>query len=168
MNLFARGLLKIYVLYMAKQSAISGSDVVKNISNATKGKWKPSYGSIYPLLRKFEQERLLSHTDNVAKKGKQILYSLTKKGLKEFEKQRERYISEYEDNIGTLFPLVFQLAQFEADQELQDAVTELNQVFARYKNYLFDLEVNEKLEKRKRIIKDLSVTLSGYMNKLEK
>ncbi|MCK4327027.1 MAG: PadR family transcriptional regulator [Candidatus Diapherotrites archaeon] len=165
MNLFARGLLKIYVLYMAKQGSISGSDVAKSISAATDGRWKPSFGSIYPLLGRFEEDGLLCQE---ARKGKQVFYSLTKKGVKEFERQREKYIAEYEDNLGTLFPLVFQLAQFEADKELQDAVTNLNQVFAKYKKYLFNLELNEKVEKRKRIIKDLSATLSDHMSKLEK
>lgn len=165
MNLFARGLLKIYVLYMAKQGPIFGSDVVKDISAATDGKWKPSYGSIYPLLRKFEQGGILRQK---AGEGREVLYSLTKKGMKEFEKQREKYITEYEDNLGTLFPLVLQLAQFEADEELHDAVLNLNKVFAKYKTYLFNLELDEKLEKRKRIIKDLSTTLLDYMGELEK
>jgi DNA-binding PadR family transcriptional regulator len=58
-----RGLLRFLVLKFLAERPISGSEIVGKIARETGGKWKPSPGSIYPLLaglqeRGFTQESL--------------------------------------------------------------------------------------------------------------
>ena len=45
-----RGLLRFLVLNMLHEKSLSGTEIVKIIENQTEGNWKPSPGSIYPLL----------------------------------------------------------------------------------------------------------------------
>ena len=45
-----RGLLRFLVLNMLREKSLSGTEIVEIIENQTEGNWKPSPGSIYPLL----------------------------------------------------------------------------------------------------------------------
>ncbi len=59
----------------------SGYALVKEIEEKTG--WKPSWGSIYPLLENLEEQELLA----VKKKGRAKIYSLTTKGKKQANKE---------------------------------------------------------------------------------
>ncbi|MBK5133432.1 PadR family transcriptional regulator, partial [Candidatus Bathyarchaeota archaeon] len=45
-----RGLLRFLVLNMLREKPMSGTEIVAIIEKQTEGNWKPSSGSIYPLL----------------------------------------------------------------------------------------------------------------------
>jgi len=45
-----KGLLRYYVLRLLKQRPMSGSEIMEEIRDETDGRWKPSPGSVYPLL----------------------------------------------------------------------------------------------------------------------
>jgi DNA-binding PadR family transcriptional regulator len=45
-----RGLLRFLVLNMLREKPMSGTEIVEKIEKQTEGNWKPSPGSIYPLL----------------------------------------------------------------------------------------------------------------------
>lgn len=66
--------LRILVLKQLAMGESSGYDLVKRIHAATG--WKPSYGSIYPLLEQLRTESLAT----VKEEGKSKIYSLTQKG----------------------------------------------------------------------------------------
>ena len=55
-QVFAKGLLPIYVLYILSMGPTNGNDISTKISERTKGLWSPSTGGIYPLLKKLEKE----------------------------------------------------------------------------------------------------------------
>ena len=57
---------------------LSGYDLIKQIEKDT-GTWKPSFGSIYPLLDKLLREKLVE----VEIQGRRKLYFLTKQGKKQ-------------------------------------------------------------------------------------
>ncbi len=70
-----RGLLKSYVLKLLGNGEKSGYDIMHTIEQET-GFWKPSAGSIYPLLQSLEEAGLIQHRSENRKK----LYSLTDTG----------------------------------------------------------------------------------------
>ncbi len=70
-----RGLLKSYVMKLLASGEKSGYDIMHTIKHET-GFWKPSAGSIYPLLQSLEEAGLIQHRTEERKK----LYSLTEKG----------------------------------------------------------------------------------------
>ena len=62
----------------------SGYGLVKEIESRTG--WKPSWGSIYPLLENLEEQKLLT----AKQQGKAKIYSLTTKGTTQANKELEQ------------------------------------------------------------------------------
>ena len=75
-----RGHLKFMVLNLIKEEPTTGYSLIKRIKERTG--WKPSYGSIYPVLEGILKEGLVS----TKTKGRKKTYTLTKKGI-EFQKK---------------------------------------------------------------------------------
>lgn len=82
--------LTLYILHSLQKMPKSGYEILSEIREKTEGKWVPSKGTLYPLLKKLEEEDLIM-PQCVGKRSKKV-YSLTKKGeqfLFEFKKMRE-------------------------------------------------------------------------------
>ena len=58
-QVFTKGLLPIYVLYILKSGPTNGNEISTKVSQKTNGLWTPSTGGIYPLLKKLEKEGLV-------------------------------------------------------------------------------------------------------------
>ncbi len=56
--------LRIWVLGLLERSPKNGAELVDEIEMMTKGWWKPSPGSIYPLLENLVQEGLIKKKDD--------------------------------------------------------------------------------------------------------
>lgn len=88
-QVFTKGLLPIYVLYILSLSPSNGNDISKKIGERTKGLWLPSTGGIYPLLKKFEKQGFIKGEWDDPKKKFQKIYTLTSAGKIEFENKKE-------------------------------------------------------------------------------
>ena len=71
------GYLRLIVMKTLSDKKLSGYGLIKQIEKDT-GTWKPSFGSIYPLLEKLLKEKLVQ----VEAQGRRKLYFLTKEGKK--------------------------------------------------------------------------------------
>jgi DNA-binding PadR family transcriptional regulator len=69
--------LKIIVMNKLKEKSLSGYDLIKEIYNST-GSWKPSYGSMYPLLKELHNNKLVS----IKVVNRKKVYTLTAQGIK--------------------------------------------------------------------------------------
>jgi DNA-binding PadR family transcriptional regulator len=69
------GFLKYYILKLLSEGERSGYGLIKAIEAET-GCWKPSTGSMYPLLQTLEDQGLLTHEGEDDRK----VYRLTKRG----------------------------------------------------------------------------------------
>jgi len=80
-----RGLLRFLVLKMLSEKPMAGSEIVEEIEAQTNGRWKPSPGSIYPLmawmLKKGFTRELPKNPEGFKR------YSFTPAGREFFEKQ---------------------------------------------------------------------------------
>ena len=85
---FTKGLLPIYVLYIISLGPTNGNEISHKIGERTNGKWIPSTGGIYPLLKRLESDGLIEGNWDDADKKFQKRYHLTQKGLKEFESKK--------------------------------------------------------------------------------
>ena len=86
-----KGFLRYHVLEALNQKAMSGSELMDEIHKHTGGNWKPSPGSIYPLLAWLQDNSFVKElpTENGFKR-----YELTKSGkdfLEEQTKIREKF-----------------------------------------------------------------------------
>lgn len=105
-QVFAKGLLPIYVLYILSMGPTNGNDISTKISERTKGLWSPSTGGIYPLLKKLEKEGLVIGQWDNDKKKTQKLYSLTPIGKKEFSHRKSLLKPKIEESLK-VFRLVY-------------------------------------------------------------
>jgi DNA-binding PadR family transcriptional regulator len=79
-NIFAPGMrrgLRFWVLYLLNKQPMNGAEIMDEIEAMTRGWWRPSPGSVYPLLETLTKEGLL------LKKEEDGRYELTEKGKSE-------------------------------------------------------------------------------------
>ena len=80
-----RGLLRFFVLKLLIEKSLSGAEIVAEIEKETGGRWKPSSGSIYPLLAWLQDK---GYTKELPREeGGLKRYKLTEKGESFFEEQ---------------------------------------------------------------------------------
>ncbi len=80
-----RGLLRFIVLKFLAERPFSGSEIVGKITRETGGKWKPSPGSIYPLLAGLQEKGFTQESLSVENGMRH--YSLTNSGQEFFKEQ---------------------------------------------------------------------------------
>ena len=78
-QVFTKGLLPIYVLYILNSNPANGNDICHKIGERTNGLWIPSTGGIYPLLKKFEKQGLIIGEWDDPKKKFQKIYKITQR-----------------------------------------------------------------------------------------
>jgi DNA-binding PadR family transcriptional regulator len=88
-QVFTKGLLPLYVLYILSLNPTNGNDISHKIGDHTNGLWVPSTGGIYPILKKFEKDGLVEGNWDDPEKRIQRIYSLTEEGIKEYENRKE-------------------------------------------------------------------------------
>lgn len=74
------GGLRFYVLWLLPGKTMNGSEIIEQIESQTNGMWRPSPGSIYPLLKSLEEEGLVN-------RGEDGRYAITDQG-----KEQTRWI----------------------------------------------------------------------------
>ncbi len=79
-----RGGLRTLVFSILQQEPRNGAEIMNQIELASHGHWRPSPGSIYPLLDQLCKEESISKRED----GR---YEITEKGKKEFEWPYEMY-----------------------------------------------------------------------------
>lgn len=86
-QVFTKGLLPLYVLYILSLGETNGNDISHKIGDRTNGLWIPSTGGIYPLLKKLEKEKLVIGEWSSGKKAQKI-YKLTIEGKVQLENKK--------------------------------------------------------------------------------
>jgi len=97
-----RGLLRFLVLKFLAERPISGAEIVGKIARETGGKWKPSPGSIYPLLATLQEKGFTQESSPVENGMKH--YSLTNSG-KEFFKEQLLLGQKFMEKMEYLAPM---------------------------------------------------------------
>lgn len=102
-----RGILSIYILHSIKKKSKSGYDLINEIKDKTEGSWIPSKGTIYPLLKNLEKEKLIQ-INKVEERGKNI-FQITNEGkrllknLKNHKNQMVEKINQFRKLIAEIF-----------------------------------------------------------------
>lgn len=87
-QVFTKGLLPIYTLYILSLGPTNGNDISNQIGRRTMGHWIPSTGGIYPLLKKLEKDGYVKGEWEEGKKAQKI-YKLTEEGFLELGRKKE-------------------------------------------------------------------------------
>lgn len=70
--------LRRWILYIVRESPKTGAEIMDVMEANLQGWWRPSPGSVYPLLKKMVEEGVLSRSD-------EDKYALTRAGREEVE-----------------------------------------------------------------------------------
>lgn len=103
-QVFTKGILPLYVYYILSLGPSNGNDIATKITQHTGGKWSPSTGGIYPLLKKMEKQGYI--TGVISDEGRlQKIYNLTPAGEEEFRNKQELLYEKIKDAVD-VFRLV--------------------------------------------------------------
>lgn len=83
-----------------KDTPKSGYDLMASIKQVT-GSWKPSAGSMYPLLKNLKKQGLLTQSI----KGRKKIFSLTQKGhhyITNIAKQKNRLLQHISESVSVM------------------------------------------------------------------
>jgi len=82
-----KGFIRYQVLELLSEKPMSGSEIMNEIEKRTNGHWKPSPGSIYPLLSWLQDNNFVREIST--EDGGMKRYDLTDKGKALLEEQRK-------------------------------------------------------------------------------
>jgi len=82
-----KGFIRYQVLELLSEKPMSGSEIINEIEKKTDGRWKPSPGSVYPLLSWLQDNSYIKEL--LAEEGGMKRYMLTEKGKALLEEQRK-------------------------------------------------------------------------------
>jgi len=105
-QVFTKGLLPIYVFYILSLGATNGNEISHKIGTRTKGRWVPSTGGIYPILKKLEKEKMIVGKWDDSHKKIQKIYCLTDTGIVEFKKKK-RLLKNNIENALEVFNIIY-------------------------------------------------------------
>jgi DNA-binding PadR family transcriptional regulator len=143
MKIFAKGLLKLFILCEAEKP-VSGKMITERISNLTSGKWRPSPGAIYPLLRKMEEEGLIKSELSDSEGRREITYLITTDGMKHLVEGRKRVMQRAD--IGTLFfPLIIKIVYNFDDTEINELIEQFEK-FNKFREQFIKLPEKRRKE----------------------
>ncbi|MGL4762716.1 MAG: PadR family transcriptional regulator [Sarcina sp.] len=105
-QVFTKGLLPIYLLFILSLGPTNGNDIAKQIGKRTKGLWIPSTGGIYPQLKKLEKQGFIIGSWDDPDKKFQKIYTLTDEGFKEFESKKSLLESKIQEALR-VFTIIY-------------------------------------------------------------
>jgi DNA-binding PadR family transcriptional regulator len=154
-----KGLLRFYVFKLLKSKPMSGSEIMNEIEAQTGGRWKPSPGSIYPLLTWLRENGYAEELPREVSGVKR--YMLTEKGAKFFE-DHENFEGKLQEKVSPMGPLFFLRMSLQADglQKLQEPTKRLFDA-------LLDLRVALKENLTEQAVTEVEQFLDGVSEKIE-
>jgi DNA-binding PadR family transcriptional regulator len=89
---FIRGMLPLYLLITLQDRPLHGTELIKSLSTMSGHSWKPSPGSVYPVLRRLESEGLIAGRWKRSQAAPQRVYRLTAAGRRSLPELRNELI----------------------------------------------------------------------------
>jgi DNA-binding PadR family transcriptional regulator len=83
-----KGLIAYLVLELLEEKPRYGYEILKEIKDISGGHWEPSYGSVYPILYKFEEKGWAERIEREDEPDRKY-FELTAEGQAELEDRRE-------------------------------------------------------------------------------
>lgn len=82
-----KGLIAYLVLELLDERPRYGYEILKEISKLSGGHWEPSYGTVYPILYKFEEKGLTHRVDREDEPDRKY-FEITDEGRERLEAKR--------------------------------------------------------------------------------
>ncbi len=99
-SIVPKGFLRYRVLKLLDSTPMSGSEITKKLEEQTEGRWKPSPGSIYPLLAQLQEN---SFIEEASSDGGVKRYRLTDSG-RGFLTENEKLMGPLRERLAHIGP----------------------------------------------------------------
>ena len=163
-----KGLLQFLVLKLLAEKAMAGVEIVEEIEQETSGFWKPSPGSIYPLLARL-QDKDYTIESSIEENGMKR-YILTDEGKTFFRKQ-VKFGQKFLKKLEYLAPIFIGGFQVNVNHENLNIVGEsakkLVKIFINTRNTIKDTLTKQDAEKIAEILNDCAKQLEKITNQLK-
>jgi DNA-binding PadR family transcriptional regulator len=163
-----KGLLRYYVLEILSKEPRSGSEIMDLVEEHSGGLWRPSPGSIYPLLEWLKSRGYIKETQSDEAGIKR--YTLTEKGRKLLEEQRK--VKAFMTTSWRVFaPYFLDLAFYKScsdeRRELINALKNFMQAFFSLEAKLREKNGKEYVESAIKVLKDATSRLGELEKEIE-
>jgi DNA-binding PadR family transcriptional regulator len=156
-----KGFLRYHVLRLLKEKPMSGSEITETIEKRTDGRWKPSPGSVYPLLAWLQEN---GYTEEMpTEESGMKRYRLTDKGEKLF-KEHVKFKERLEKKLEFLAPPIISAFWFNAHPEKLRGIREPERRFVKA---LFNLRRTLEKNFTEQAIKEVGEFLNSTAEKIE-
>ncbi|TRO50170.1 PadR family transcriptional regulator [Candidatus Bathyarchaeota archaeon] len=162
-----KGFIRTHVLEALSQKPMSGSELMESIENHTGGLWKPSPGSIYPLLSWLQDNQYIKElpVENGLKR-----YELTESGktlLEEQKKIRKKFREEVGFLPAPFFDTLLTKIPPEKTAEIRNSMRQLAIVFFKLSSALQENFSEEALNESLSVITEASRKFEEISKKLK-
>jgi DNA-binding PadR family transcriptional regulator len=99
-----KGFIRYYVLRLLSEKPMSGSEIIQYVEEKSGGRWRPSPGSVYPLLAWLQENKYIKEVP--AEEPGIKRYALTDEG-KKFLEEHEKRRSKMEERFKSFGPGFF-------------------------------------------------------------
>jgi len=156
-----KGFLRYQVLELLNEKPLSGSEIMDEMEKKTNGSWRPSPGSVYPLLAWLQDNSYIKEVPSEIQEAGIKRYMLTDKGKQLLEDQRR-----LKGNFarGKIFapPLFGSLWLRIPSGEAEELRAALNRLIKAFFNLGMDLEARFSEEVLKETLKVLNETAEKF------
>lgn len=163
-----KGLLQFLVLKLLAEKAMAGAEIVEEIEQETSGFWKPSPGSIYPLLARL-QDKGYTNESRIEDDGMKR-YILTDEGQTFFEKQ-VKFGQKFLKKMEYLAPILIGGFQANTNHENLNIVGEsakkLVKIFINARTTIKDNLTKQDAEKIAEILNDCTKQLEKITQRIK-
>ena len=163
-----KGFIRYHVLEGLSQKPMSGSELMEDIEKHTGGFWKPSPGSIYPLLSWLQDN---GHIKELPVENGLKRYELTESGkaLLEEQKKIRKHVRE---EVGFLpapfFDSFLMKIPSEKNDEIRESIRQLAIAFFKLGSALQEDFSKEALDEALKVVNETSKKFEEIYNRLKK
>jgi len=98
-----KGFVRYQLLKKLDEKPMSGSEIMSELQNETKGYWRPSPGSIYPLLAWLQDQNLIKEAEKTEPGIRRYLLTDEGKTFLESETKSRDEINKHMENFGNMW-----------------------------------------------------------------
>ncbi|MFC7082250.1 helix-turn-helix transcriptional regulator [Halorussus caseinilyticus] len=113
-----KGLIAYLVLELLDEKPRYGYEILKEIRSISGGHWEPSYGSVYPILYKFEEKGWAERIERADEPDRKY-FELTDAGREELQDKREETGGKAKDFADVILGFYHVFAAFATDDRFE-------------------------------------------------
>ncbi|MWV40811.1 PadR family transcriptional regulator [Natrialba sp. INN-245] len=113
-----KGLIAYLVLELLEERPRYGYEILKEITEISGGHWEPSYGSVYPILYKFEEKGWAERIEREDEPDRKY-FELTDAGREELGERRDRGAEKAREFADIILGFFHVYATFATDDRFQ-------------------------------------------------